>query len=189
MCIWLVSYWLGKTKILKHTRFLCQFYELRHLKMHIAFVGCVYIVWFGQYTEIAFLASLFGCAVPAYIVSANIVIYWFDNDHGRQANALGMAVKMYYTIRELSARAPEMFAFKAMQGEILVDEDPYTIVQVSKLKKMALGLTLAWQFVFTFAFAFACIRIRICISIGMTSASEVLLSSFPHFLGVSSDCL
>jgi SAM-dependent methyltransferase len=31
-----------------------------------------------------------------------------------------MGVKMYYTIRELSARAVEMFAFKAMQGEILV---------------------------------------------------------------------
>jgi hypothetical protein len=40
-----------------------------------------------------------------------------------------MAVKFYYTIRELSARAPEMFAFKAMQGEILVDQDPYVIVQ------------------------------------------------------------
>ena len=50
-------------------------------------------------------------------------------NYSAQANALGMGVKMYYTIRELSARAVEMFAFKAMQGEILVDEDPYTIVQ------------------------------------------------------------
>ena len=46
-----------------------------------------------------------------------------------QANALGLAVKYYYTIRELSSRAPEMFAFKAMQGEIVVDFDPYMIVQ------------------------------------------------------------
>ena len=46
-----------------------------------------------------------------------------------QSNALGMGVKFYYTIRELSARAPEMFAFKAMQGEILVDQDPWVIVQ------------------------------------------------------------
>ena len=50
-------------------------------------------------------------------------------NYSAQANALGMGVKMYYTIRELSARAVEMFAFKAMQGEILVDQDPYTIVQ------------------------------------------------------------
>ena len=47
----------------------------------------------------------------------------------QQANDLGVAVKFYYTIRELSARAAEMFAFFAMQGEILVDQDPYTIVQ------------------------------------------------------------
>ena len=50
-------------------------------------------------------------------------------NYSEQANALGMGVKFYYTIRELSARAVEMFAFKAMQGEILVDMDPYTIVQ------------------------------------------------------------
>jgi hypothetical protein len=46
-----------------------------------------------------------------------------------QSNALGMATKFYYTVRELSSRAPEMFAFKALQGEVLVDEDPWTIVQ------------------------------------------------------------
>ena len=40
-----------------------------------------------------------------------------------------MGVKFYYTIRELSARAPEMFAFASLQGEILVDQDPYKIVQ------------------------------------------------------------
>ena len=50
-----------------------------------------------------------------------------------QSNALGMAVKFYYTVRELSSRAPEMFAFKAMQGELLVDEDPYKIVQPGEL--------------------------------------------------------
>ena len=46
-----------------------------------------------------------------------------------QANALGVAVKYYYTIRELSARAAEIFPFYAMQGEILVDEDPWAVVQ------------------------------------------------------------
>jgi hypothetical protein len=51
------------------------------------------------------------------------------SNYSSQANALGMGVKMYYTIRELSSRAVEMFAFKAMQGEILVDQDPYDIVQ------------------------------------------------------------
>ena len=34
--------------------------------MHTGFVGCGYIVWFGQYTEIAFLVSLFGFTTPAY---------------------------------------------------------------------------------------------------------------------------
>ena len=32
--------------------------------MHTGFVGCGYIVWFGQYTEIAFLVSLFGYTQP-----------------------------------------------------------------------------------------------------------------------------
>ena len=46
-----------------------------------------------------------------------------------QANALGMAVKYYYTIRELSSRAPETFAFLAQQGAIFIDEDPWVVVQ------------------------------------------------------------
>ena len=41
----------------------------------------------------------------------------------------GLAVRYYYTIRELSARAVEVFAFLAQQGEIFVAQDPYTIVQ------------------------------------------------------------
>lgn len=50
-------------------------------------------------------------------------------DFTAQSNKLGMMTKFYYTIRELSSHAPEIFAFAAQQGEILVDEDPYTIVQ------------------------------------------------------------
>ena len=50
-------------------------------------------------------------------------------NYTEQANALGVAVKYYYTVRELSARAPEMPAFYAMQGEVLVDMDPWTVVQ------------------------------------------------------------
>ena len=46
-----------------------------------------------------------------------------------QANALGMATKFYYTVRELSSRAPEMFAWHSMQGEIVTDQDPWVIVQ------------------------------------------------------------
>ena len=46
-----------------------------------------------------------------------------------QANALGMATKFYYTVRELSSRAPEMFAWHAMQGEVVTDQDPWVIVQ------------------------------------------------------------
>jgi hypothetical protein len=50
-------------------------------------------------------------------------------NYSQQSRDLGMSLKFYYTIRELSARAPEMFAFAALQGEILVDQDPYVIVQ------------------------------------------------------------
>ena len=46
-----------------------------------------------------------------------------------QANALGMATKFYYTIRELSTRATESFAFLAQQGELFLDQDPYLVVQ------------------------------------------------------------
>ena len=46
-----------------------------------------------------------------------------------QANALGMAAKFYYTVREVSTRAPETFAFLAQQGEIFVSQDPYPQVQ------------------------------------------------------------
>lgn len=40
-----------------------------------------------------------------------------------------MQVKFYYTIRELTNHAVELFALKALQGEIILDEDPYTIPQ------------------------------------------------------------
>ena len=40
-----------------------------------------------------------------------------------------MSTKFYYTVRELSSRAPEMFAWHSMQGEIVTDQDPWIIVQ------------------------------------------------------------
>ena len=46
-----------------------------------------------------------------------------------QAHALGVQVKFYYTIRELTNHAVELFALKALQGEILTSGDPYTIPQ------------------------------------------------------------
>ena len=42
-----------------------------------------------------------------------------------QAHALGLAVKFYYTIRELSNHAAELFALLSLQGEVLLDRDPY----------------------------------------------------------------
>lgn len=42
-----------------------------------------------------------------------------------QSNALGMATKYYYTIRELSNHAVELFAFRSLDGEVLNDGDPY----------------------------------------------------------------
>lgn len=42
-----------------------------------------------------------------------------------QANALGMAAKYYYTVRELSHHAVELFAFRALTDEIFVGGDPW----------------------------------------------------------------
>ena len=42
-----------------------------------------------------------------------------------QSNALGMAAKFYYTVRELSHHAVELMAFKALTDEILVGGDPW----------------------------------------------------------------
>ena len=51
-------------KILKHAQLLCQFYEVRKLNMRTGVEGCVFVAWFGQYTDFAFLVSLFGFAQP-----------------------------------------------------------------------------------------------------------------------------
>ena len=58
------SYWLGKTKTLKHAQFLCQFYELRKLDPHTGVQGYGFVAWFGQNTYIAFLVLLFGFTQP-----------------------------------------------------------------------------------------------------------------------------
>ena len=74
------------------------------------------------------------------IVNGSLINPWinfpFLNDtvpllanYSEQANALGLLVRFYYTVRELSSRAVEIFAFKAQQGELLVEQDPYIIVQ------------------------------------------------------------
>ena len=52
--------WVGKTKSLKHTQFLCQFYGSRKLNRRIVVEGCGVVVWFGKYTDIAFPVLLFG---------------------------------------------------------------------------------------------------------------------------------
>ena len=49
----------------------------------------------------------------------------FMENYTRQAHALGLQVKYYYTIRELSNHAVELFALKALQGEIITEADPY----------------------------------------------------------------
>lgn len=53
----------------------------------------------------------------------------FLENYTSQAHDLGLRVKYYYTIRELSNHAVELFALKALQGEIITDETPYTIPQ------------------------------------------------------------
>jgi hypothetical protein len=53
----------------------------------------------------------------------------FMENFTQQAHAHQMQVKFYYTIRELTNHAVELFALKALQGEVILDEDPYTIPQ------------------------------------------------------------
>ena len=60
-------YWLGNIKILKYAQFLCQFYELRKLNTLTGVEGYGFVAWFGQSTYIAFLVSLFGYTIPAYM--------------------------------------------------------------------------------------------------------------------------
>ena len=43
--------------------------------LYTAFVGCVYIVWFGQYTEIAFLLSLFAFLFVWFYHSTQPILY------------------------------------------------------------------------------------------------------------------
>jgi hypothetical protein len=50
----------------------------------------------------------------------------FMENYTSISHALGIQVKFYYTIRELSHHAVELFALKALQGEVILDEDPYT---------------------------------------------------------------
>ena len=50
-------------------------------------------------------------------------------DYTHQAHALGVQVKFYYTIRELTNHVVELYALKSLQGEILASGDPYTIPQ------------------------------------------------------------
>jgi len=51
------------------------------------------------------------------------------DNYTAQANSLDMAVKFYYTIRELSNHATEFFALRALQGEVLIDGDPDYVPQ------------------------------------------------------------
>jgi hypothetical protein len=51
------------------------------------------------------------------------------NNYTQQAKSLGMQTKFYYTVRELSNHAVELYALRALQGEILSPGDPYTIPQ------------------------------------------------------------
>jgi hypothetical protein len=53
----------------------------------------------------------------------------FMEGYTKQAHALGVQVKFYYTIRELTNHAVELYALKALQGEVLTSGDPYTIPQ------------------------------------------------------------
>ena len=50
-------------------------------------------------------------------------------NYSQQCKALGMRVKFYYTVRELTNHAVELFALKALAGEIMSDDSPYTIPQ------------------------------------------------------------
>ena len=52
----------------------------------------------------------------------------FMANYTAQARALGLRTKIYYTVRELSNRAAELFALRAIGG-MLVGGDPYAVPQ------------------------------------------------------------
>ena len=49
----------------------------------------------------------------------------FLEKYTSQAHSLGLQVKYYYTIRELTNHAAEFFALKALNGEIITPSDPF----------------------------------------------------------------
>ena len=55
------------------TQFLCQFYELRKLNSHTGVERYGFVAWFGQYTDITFLVSLFGFTQPIYLPTATVI--------------------------------------------------------------------------------------------------------------------
>ena len=74
----------SKTRILKHTPFLCKFYELRKLNTHTGVEGYVFVAWFGQYTDIAFLVSLFGFTQPIQDKThLDLLLVDFEVRHGQ----------------------------------------------------------------------------------------------------------
>jgi len=71
--------------------------------------------------------------VPSLPRSIN---YPFNNDTvatlatiSAEARANDLTLKFYYTVRELSNHAVELFPLLALQGEVITDNDPYTIPQ------------------------------------------------------------
>eukprot|EP01060_Flectonema_neradi_P038965 TRINITY_DN835_c0_g2_i3.p1 TRINITY_DN835_c0_g2~~TRINITY_DN835_c0_g2_i3.p1 ORF type:complete len:735 (+),score=137.41 TRINITY_DN835_c0_g2_i3:1024-3228(+) len=53
----------------------------------------------------------------------------FMENYTRISHDLDMRVKFYYTIRELSNHAVELYALRSLDGEIITNESPYTIPQ------------------------------------------------------------
>jgi hypothetical protein len=53
----------------------------------------------------------------------------FMEGYTKEAHALNIQVKYYYTIRELTNHVAELYALKSLQGEVLTSGDPYTIPQ------------------------------------------------------------
>lgn len=53
----------------------------------------------------------------------------FLANYSEQAHALGMGFKFYYTVRELSNHAAELYPLLSLRGEVIPDSDPNVVAQ------------------------------------------------------------
>ena len=68
------AYWLGNYQNPQARTVLVSILRVEKLNNHTGVEGYGFMAWFGQYTDIASLVSLFGFTIPAYIFALTIYV-------------------------------------------------------------------------------------------------------------------